>query len=206
MVLTEEARPPRPGGAQLCPSGPRVPRSGARPAADEQRCAPEGLQGAPSPLNLRSGGTAPGRGVQGRAGACHPGISRKPRPVRTARSREGSSRVRSGLGRAPAGVCLAGSLAGSAPLCSQRALLSPHGWETRPASLPACTQRVSSLLSRTHPGTAPLTRGWPARSPGPVRPGRPSGPGPGLCNNASRAAPRTGQLGGVLLLSTPGGG
>lgn len=50
-----------------------------------------------------------------------------------------------------------------------------------------------------------MTGGWPARSLGPVRPGRPSGPGPGLCNNASRAAPRTGQLGRVLLLSTPRG-
>ena len=80
-----------------------------------------------------------------------------------------------------------------------------HGRETRPASLPACTQQVSSLLSRTHPGTAPLTGGWPSRPLGPVRPGQPSGPGPGLCNNASRAAPRTGQLGGVLLLSTPRG-
>lgn len=53
-----------------------------------------GTPGRPSPLKLPSGGTAPGRGVQGRVGSCHPETSGNPSSAHTARFREGNQRAR----------------------------------------------------------------------------------------------------------------
>lgn len=195
------AQAPAPWRRTALPSGARVPRNGARVPASEQRCNPEGPQGAlhsstcpagEQPRKGCSGQGPPPRNLREPQLGLHSLTQGRKREQGTRRTWPSPCRGLSG-GR---------SLASSAHLCGRRGPLSPHGWETRPVTLPACMQRASSLLSQTHPGTAPLTGERPARSPGPVRPGRPSGPGPGLCKNVSRAALRTGQPGGVLLLST----
>lgn len=118
-----------------------------------------GTPGRPSPLKLPSRGTAPGRGVQGRVGSCHPETSGNPSSAHTARFREANqSKARGGLGRAPAGVCLAaGALPALSTCAPAGAAVSP--WAGDLASEPPCLHAAGFLSAEPNlPGNSSFDR------------------------------------------------